>query len=805
MTIRITNDYWSKTLNRTASMADFMPKISQHVTNEIISYEKGYYAFTIRMDGLPFDGADDRRLFAHFANLRAVLNGIGKTLGNRGAVWTTLKRERINFDREYGFQNLFCRRFADSYLRRFREEDYYENRFYLTLVIKSGSMASGIKECEEQMQILMRALDPYSPEILSAWENAEETAFSDAYRFYSGLVSGREGNIPLSPQSAYKTIPAASLHFGTDLCEIRPEAGGRKYAMLYDLRDFGISKPKILTSILTLPCEFTLTQSMIFISPYDMQNKIKRQLKNLTSVEDKAEAQQEELEYGMGRLVAGEIMFGDYSAALAVFGRTPAETADNGAKAYSAFLNSGGFRFMKAGYSAPSTWFSQIPGSKDRPRSFPKTTENLACTFGIHNYSHGKKSGNPLGDGSAVMPLQTTSKTVYDFNFHFTNLKDDNIGEKIAGHTLILGATGSGKTTLQCALMAFAERFDPYLFALDLDRGMEIFIRAIGGSYFALEAGKPTGLNPFQLPDTPENREFLYALAGICGQDAQGRLTAAEEKQIQNAVDATMDLDWSMRRFSHMLQHIPMLAEPDCLYVRLAKWCESENGRFAWCLDNPKNLFDPADFWRVGFDLTDILKDGYPPTAPVLAYMFHLRNIMMDKVAEKDGLLASIIEEFWWPLRFSATEELMLKILKTDRKRGGWLILVSQSPEDAIASRIFPAIVQQTPTKHFLPNPDAEYEGSYQRCGITRKEYEELIKLPLESRTFLVKQSKQSAFAKLDLHGMHEAIAVLSGNTANVELLHHTMAEYGSDVRDWYEPFVLAATKGRAVFRQSEN
>ena len=142
----------------------------------------------------------------------------------------------------------------------------------------------------------------------------------------------------------------------------------------------------------------------------------------------------------------------------------------------------------------------------------------------------------------------------------------------------------------------------------------------------------------------------------------------------------------------------------------------------------------------------------------------------------------------------------MLKILKTDRKRKGWLILVSQSPEDAINSSIFPAIVQQTPTKIFLPNPDAEYENSYKRCGISRKEYDELVKLPLESRTFLVKQSKQSAFAKLDLHGMHEAIAVLSGNTANVELLHRIMAEHGEDVRDWYQPFIMEATKGRAVF-----
>ncbi|WP_244264509.1 hypothetical protein, partial [Kingella kingae] len=68
------------------------------------------------------------------------------------------------------------------------------------------------------------------------------------------------------------------------------------------------------------------------------------------------------------------------------------------------------------------------------------------------------------------MPLQTVSKTLFHFNFHFSNPQEDNVGEKIAGHTLILGATGTGKTTLQTSLMTFVERFDPYIFALDLDR-----------------------------------------------------------------------------------------------------------------------------------------------------------------------------------------------------------------------------------------------------------------------------------------------------------------------------------------------
>ncbi|WP_230340293.1 hypothetical protein [Paralysiella testudinis] len=151
----------------------------------------------------------------------------------------------------------------------------------------------------------------------------------------------------------------------------------------------------------------------------------------------------------------------------------------------------------------------------------------------------------------------------------------------------MLGATGTGKTTLQTAIVAFTERFNPSLFVMDLDRGMEIFIRAVGGNYFALEAGKPTGLNPFQLPDNPANREFLYTLVGMCGEDENGKLTATEEKQIQVAVDSLMSLSFENRHFSHLLQNIPIIPDPNSLRVRLEKWCRSENGRFAWCLDNP--------------------------------------------------------------------------------------------------------------------------------------------------------------------------------------------------------------------------
>ena len=374
----IISDFFSSIFKKLPAQSEFLPKICQHVTNEIVYFETGHYGFVIKMEGLPFDGVDDKHLFSSFIGLKNLLSAIGKTFGNRAAIWTTVRRSKVQFNQKYDFQAAFCQQFADHYLQRFEQEDYYENTFFLTLIIKNNSMDAGIKECQEQIQILLRALETYSPTVLTAYKNQNDVGFSEVYQFFGSLINGSDEAIPLSATNAYQVIPAATLHFGSDICEIRPEHGQSKFATLYDLKDFGISKPKILTSILTLPCEFTLTQSMIFINPYDMVGNMKKQINNLQSVGDLAQEQVDELEYGMGGLTAGELMFGDYCATLAVFGDTPQAAADNGARAYSAFLNSGAYRFAKSGHSAPSTWYAQVPNSSERPRSFPKTTENLA-------------------------------------------------------------------------------------------------------------------------------------------------------------------------------------------------------------------------------------------------------------------------------------------------------------------------------------------------------------------------------------------------------------------------------------------
>ena len=164
----IISDFFSKIFKKLPAQSEFLPKICQHVTNEIVYFETGHYGFVIKMEGLAFDGVDDKHLFSSFVGLKDLFSAIGKTFGNRAAVWTTLRRSKIEFNQQYDFQSAFCQQFANHYLERFKNEDYFENTFFLTLIIKNNSMDVGIKECQEQIQILLRALETYSPTVLTA-------------------------------------------------------------------------------------------------------------------------------------------------------------------------------------------------------------------------------------------------------------------------------------------------------------------------------------------------------------------------------------------------------------------------------------------------------------------------------------------------------------------------------------------------------------------------------------------------------------------------------------------------------------
>lgn len=768
-----------------------LPKIGRHVTSKTVSFDDDRALLVIKLAGMPFESIEEDTLVNRFDARNRLFASLAKDKGKRLSIWMTMRREEVSFKSKFAFKSTFMKNFSEKYLARFNTGKYYENTFYISLLLKHDDIVEGASEIEDAGRTLMKTLAPYDPEFLETYEH-NGIMFSQVYEFIGLLLNGVKEKIPVLSAPAAEIIPSSWLHWGYELQEIRAE-NTTIYATNYDLKDFpDKSVWGQFDKILALPSEFTFTQTFLSMGVFESQKAISSQINKLNSVGDKAKHQISELETAIGYISSGELAFGEYHGALTVFGDTQKAAANNGTLVIGTFLGECGARFIKATLSAPYTFLSHIPGAKIKPRPMLKSSRNLAAAFGMHNYSLGKSSGNPIGDGSALAPLQTIAASMYSFNFHFSKEKVDNLGEKIAGHCMMLGATGAGKTTLETFLIGFLERFGAKVFAIDKGECLKIFISALGGIYYSLKAGIPTGLAPFQLPDTPKNRQFLYGLVATCGKDSNDRVTAEEGLQIKAGVDAVLGLDFAHRRFSRLLENIPDTGG-NCLAKRLAKWCISEEGELAWALDNVGSDIDLSQERIVGFDVTDFLVDNYIPTEPVLAFLFHLKHGMQ----EKGGLLATIVEEFWLPAKYPSTQKMMFDVLKTGRMRDEFLVMVSQSPEDAINSPIFAAIRDQTPTKVLLPNPSAEFL-SYERCGLTLKEFIEFKKLSLESRTFLIKQGNQSAFAVLDLYGMDDEIAILSGSAENVAIFNEVVAQHGRSPDVWM-PYFQAKRTGKRV------
>lgn len=788
----------SKILNKVSAISDEMPKMRYHVSDTAVNFHDNYVCAVVGFDGVVYEAISDNALENDFDALNRVYAEAARERAGRVAFYCYQLRRKIDTDFDYHFDNAFCQQFASKYLKRFNEQDYFENKFYVVVLLKfDESIDEAVQDLNAVIESFVSKLQRYEPHVLKAYQNDQGVLCSQVYEFFYEIVNSEQpiGDFPVTGTPFFDAVGSSSLHFGYEILQVKGVRGD-KFAALLDLKDFPASTHLGMfnTASLALPFEYNFVQSFTALTPSKALHRINDQLNRLRSTEDKAAHQHAELVEAQGFIQSGELAFGTYHASLVVFGGNPREAMQNAIYAMASFSNNAGAIFRKATLSAPATYLSQLPRYKYLPRKMIKSSRNLAGTFSMHNYSRGKSRGNPLGDGSAVMPISTRAGTLYDFNFHFTNPLEDNVGQQIAGHTLILGETGAGKTTLQSALTAFVSRFNPAMFMLDKDRGMEIFIRALDGDYFAIEEGKPTGINPFQFADTPKLREFLNELVVTCANDEDVVCTSEEQNQIKAAIDTVMTLPLDQRRFGRLLEAIPNRGGNE-LYQRLLKWCYDDRngntGRFAWCLDNPTNQFDPTTFKIVGFEVGDILKPDYQATEPLLACLFYLK----DEMVKRYHTIMTVVEEFWLPLKYQTTRNMIEDVLKAGRKRGEFMLLVTQSPEETIKSEIFPTIVQQTPTKILLPNTEAEYQneqgGGYSRIGLTRKEFEQLKGLSKDSRTFLVKQGHQSSFGVLNLYGMNDEIAVLSGTKQNVELFDDIMAYLpeGTKSHDWLPLF----------------
>jgi len=350
---------------------------------------------------------------------------------------------------------------------------------------------------------------------------------------------------------------------------------------------------------------------------------------------------------------------------------------------------------------------------------------------------------------------------------------------------LICGPTGSGKTVFIGFLVALLHRQGASQVIFDKDRGLEILVRAMGGEYCPLRNGERTGFNPLKLEPTPLNVEFLKAWLRVLVRPAAGALMVRQEADLDLALKGTLALAPEARRLSRLLEFLDS-TDNEGLFARLAPWCVSVRGDYAWVFDNTDDSVVPrlSRHALMGFDVTDFLDNPVCRT-PVTLYLFHLVRQLLD-----GRRLVCWMDEFWRLLADPAFENFAKDGPKTWRKLNGVMALATQSASDVLCSPISRTLIEQTPTKVFFPNADAHADDYREGFGLTEREFH-LIKNELElgSRRFLIRQGHQSVVCELDLKGFDAELAVISGRRANVDLVHSLIAQLGPDPKDWLPKF----------------
>jgi type IV secretion system protein VirB4 len=480
---------------------------------------------------------------------------------------------------------------------------------------------------------------------------------------------------------------------------------------------------------------------------------------------DKSYTQINELEIAMDQLASGNFVLGSYHFSLAIYANSQEELGQQLAMTR-AELSNAGFVSVKEDLAVASAFYAQLPANwQYRTRLANVSSLNFLGLSPLHNFASGKKANNPWGD--CVTVLQTTNGQPYYFNFHATLAGENSFGEKAIANTMVIGKSGTGKTALINFLLSQVQKFDPKptIFFFDKDRGAEIFVRACGGNYMALDNGAPTGFNPFQCDTNEENVQFLSNLIKLLG--AKPTYSASEEEDILRAVRAILDTPMALRSMSNFQKSLPNLGD-DSLYARIRKWTQA--GSLGWVFDNPTDTIDFSRANIIGFDYTDVI-DNAEVRTPVINYLIHRMESLID-----GRRFIYVMDEFWKILDGEGgLKDFAKNKQKTIRKQNGLGIFATQSPEDALKSSIAAALIEQTATMILLPNPSADREDYINGLKLTEAEYQVIVSLDERSRCFLVKQGHAAAVCQLNLRGMDDGLAVISASTDNIDIMKHVI------------------------------
>ena len=349
-------------------------------------------------------------------------------------------------------------------------------------------------------------------------------------------------------------------------------------------------------------------------------------------------------------------------------------------------------KVIREGYGQLAAWFSRMPAQPRRRqiRHVFASAGLAACMAPLFGPPAGTPESRHLRK-PALAVLETPWRTPY----HYDLFSGD------VGHTLILGATGAGKSFLLNFLLVQSLQYNPRVLVLDLGGSYRWLTQFLGGGYLELSPDATTGsgiaLKPFSLPEGERTFSFLTGwitrLLRLGGYTPEG----ADTTELRARVEDLYAFDPGQRSLTAFVQSLPRRMWP-----AMSRW--HGNGAWASFFDNAgADELEFAD-WQV-IDLAGAAEHDDLCEA-ALFYLLERLRIALDDPAEAARVKLMVVDEAWRYLADPSVLAYLAEAAKTWRKRNAALVLATQSAVDVTATRGANALLESMPTKLFLANPD---------------------------------------------------------------------------------------------------
>ncbi|MBQ7289962.1 MAG: hypothetical protein IJW84_03665 [Alphaproteobacteria bacterium] len=520
-------------------------------------------------------------------------------------------RDAADENTNYEFDQPTLQRIYDKW--RGQGLKIFLNNYYIVLSVGGTDARAKLNQYGNYIESILAA---YKPQVL------KNDSPDNMARFFGRILSPISKPAPKrADNNIAKLTTVDDVEFLRDGIVRYVSGGNQSFAACVS---FKISPDyldeEFFDTVSTIQTEMICMNGFHIMGAADVESTIRQ--KRSTADEEKAqstETQISEAQVAMDENLSGNQSLVDYYPLFVLFGASREELqkyVDEFKKIAAQF----GISPVVETFASKVSWFAQIPGFDVFPRSFKLLSRAAAISIPMSTQPRGVENSD-WGPGPLVV-FPTAQGTPYQFQFH--------VSDKPAavGHTLTIGPTGGGKTTLFSFLIAQSLRH-PKLkaFFFDRNKGAEIFTLSVGGKYITMQGKEKnsdpmaqsflTHLNPLKMPDTAANRAFLRRWFAIIS----GQSDAASADEIARAVSVNFDY----------------LSDKDRLLKNLWESCFSSSGNMRSAL---KKWVDPLQYGDMfneasdtldlhsrltTFDFTDILQDEVLSPA-VISYILHRIN-----------------------------------------------------------------------------------------------------------------------------------------------------------------------------------